>query len=113
MSQLIPCVIEGEFAWQIAYSYAGGVNELEIGGACTSAETAIALEAKIVNAMAIRKGVNIRLELTETECFCLASASQNCEFNGLPKRQRDWLNEWHERWKRSVYAQPSKEATAS
>jgi len=103
VSDLIPCVIEGEFAWQVCNSFDGGVNELEVGAACVNQEAADSLEAKINKALDNRKGVNIRLTLTVDECYVMAVSGQNCSYQHLPEPQRAWVQEWHEKWKNSHY----------
>lgn len=101
--------IRGAFLEAIIYSYSGGVNELEIGEACTSHEVAMSLqekaEAKLRRFHPNGKVPDVTLNLTEDEAMCLAVAAQNCRFDGLPVAQRKHLEEWHEKWRNSKWVE--------
>lgn len=86
------------FAVSVVESYSGGVNELEIGGLCTSKESAESLKVKILSAIDETNLPDISLRLTDMEAMCLAVASQNCATNGLPKAQQKRIDEWHSKW---------------
>lgn len=104
--------IRGWFAESICDSYAGGVNELEIGGAVTTREAAASLEQKIRAELPKSNLPDISLWLTATEAMCLASASLNCAMDGLPRKQIARIDLWHGKWRDSDFCKNTPEEPA-
>ena len=99
---LVVIHLRTDFAESVVYSYSGGVNELHIGGICTSEAAAAGVKRKIDAALAageFEAVPDITIRLTEVEAMCLAVASQNCQTATLPSAQLARLEEWFERWK--------------
>lgn len=86
------------FAESIVYSYSGGVNELDIGIACTSEDAGTGLKRKIDAVLEKADGRDITLWLLPDEAMCLAIASQNCRIENLTLPQLHKIQSWFDRW---------------